>query len=242
MDLEDLLPAAEVGAVDPDVAVEAARADQGGVERLGPVGGGHDDDAAVDVEPVHRHEELIEGLVALVLGAGGPGGSDLADGVDLVDEDQARGLGLGLGEEAADTSGADADVHLHEVGAGEGEERHVGLARDGAGQQGLAGAGRADQQHALGDAAAEGGVSLGGAEEADDLLELLDRLLQAGDVAEGDRTGRSRSRWRGLPRVKAIAGPRPPPRVISQRPTSRTTARPTVATAVATGPTSRSNP
>ena len=69
---------------------------------------------------------------------------------------------------------------------GDREERHVRLAGDGAREQGLAGAGRADQQHALGDAAADLLELLRVLEELDDLLELLLGLVDAGDVVEGD--------------------------------------------------------
>ena len=45
VDLEDLLAAGDVGAVNHDIAVEPARSDERGVEGLGPVGRGHDDHA-----------------------------------------------------------------------------------------------------------------------------------------------------------------------------------------------------
>ena len=62
---------------------------------------------------------------------------------------------------------------------------HVGLAGDGAGEQRLAGARRADQQHALGDLAAQALELLRVLQELDDLLELLLGLVDAGDVVEG---------------------------------------------------------
>jgi hypothetical protein len=63
----------------------------------------------------------------------------------------------GLLEQVAHPRRADADEHLDELAAGDREERHPGLAGHGLGQQRLAGAGRADQQHALGHARARGG-------------------------------------------------------------------------------------
>src|SRR5258708_34157393 len=72
-----------------------------------------------------------------------------ADGVDFIDEDDAGSMLLGLLEHVAHARSADADEHLDEIGARNGEERHFGLAGDGAGQQGLAGAGGADNQYAL---------------------------------------------------------------------------------------------
>ena len=64
-------------------------------------------------------------------------------------------LGFGLLEHVADARRPDADEHFDEVRAAEAEERHARLAGDGLGQQRLAGARRADQQHALRDAAAQ---------------------------------------------------------------------------------------
>ena len=61
---------------------------------------------------------------------------------------------------------------------------HIGFARDGARQQRLAGARRADQQHALGDMAAELLEFLRVAQEVDDLVQVFLGLVDAGDVLE----------------------------------------------------------
>ena len=152
----------------------------------GPVGGGDEDDAGLGVEAVHLDEQLVEGLLALVVAAAQAGAAVAADGVDLVHEDDGRGVRLGLLEQVAHAAGADADEHLDEVGAGDGEEGHARLAGDGPGQQRLARAGRAEEQHALGDLGPDG-LELGGRlEELLDLLQLLDGLVGAGHVGEGD--------------------------------------------------------
>src|SRR5512134_1893163 len=83
------------------------------------------------------------------------------DRVDLVDEDDAGGGFLPLDEQVAHPRRPDADEHLHEVGPADGEERHARLAGDRPGQQRLAGAGGADEEHPLRDAAAELGEPLG---------------------------------------------------------------------------------
>ncbi|MCY1353260.1 hypothetical protein D9M69_395970 [compost metagenome] len=107
------------------------------------------------------------------------------DGVDLVDEDDARGVLLGLVEHVADAGCADTDEHLDEVRTGNREERHLGLAGDGLGQQGLTGTGRADHQHAARDAAAETLELARIAEEFDQFADLLLGLVAAGDVGQG---------------------------------------------------------
>ena len=190
--LEDLAAAVPVGPVDDDLAVEAAGAEQRGVEDVGPVRGGDQDDVVLHLEAVHLDEQLVQRLLALVVAAAETGAAVAADGVDLVHEDDAGARLLGLLEEVAHARGADADEHLDEVGAGDGEERHARLAGDRAREERLAGAGRAVEQHALRDARAEGLELLRVLEELLDLLELLDGLVHAGHVLERDlrRVGR----------------------------------------------------
>ena len=184
--LEDLLAAVAIRAVDHDLAVEAAGAQQRRVEDVGPVGGRDHDDVVLELEAVHLDQQLVEGLLALVVPAAHAGAAVASDGVDLVHEDDARRVLLGLLEEIAHTRGAHADEHLDEVGAGDREERHAGLARDGARQQRLARTGRPVQQHALGDARAERLELLGVLEELLDLVQLLDGLVGARHVLERD--------------------------------------------------------
>ena len=186
VDLEDLGPALHVGPVEDDLAVEAARAQERRVEDVGAVGGGDDDHVGVRVEAVHLDQDLVEGLLALVVAAAEAGAALAADRVDLVDEDDARRVALGLVEQVADAAGADADEHLDELRAGDAEERHAGLTGDGAGHQRLAGAGRADQQDAARDAGAERVELLRVLEELDDFLELRLGLVHAGHVVERD--------------------------------------------------------
>ena len=179
-----------------DLAVEAARTQQRRIEHVGTVGGGDDDHALVGLEAVHLDQQLVEGLLALVVAAAEAGAAMAADRVDLVDEDDAGGVLLRLLEHVAHAGGADADEHLDEVRARDGEERHVGLARDGSRRQGLTGAGRADEQHAARNAAAEALEFLRIAQELHDLLQVLLGLVDAGDVVEGDAAMRLRQKLR----------------------------------------------
>ena len=109
-----------------------------------------------------------------------------AERVELVDEDDAGRFLLGLLEHVANAGGADADEHFDEVGTAEAEERHARFAGDGFGQQRFAGARRADQQHALGNAAAEHLIFFGRLQELDDFAEFFDGFFDAGDVFERD--------------------------------------------------------
>ena len=192
VDAEDSFAPLQVGTVDDDPAVEAARAEQRRIEDVGAVGGGDQDHAVVRLEAVHLDQELVESLLALVVTAAEPCAAMTSDRVDLVDEDDAGRVLLALFEEVADARSADADEHLDEVGAGDREEGHVRLAGDGTREKGLAGARRPHQQHALRDLAAELLELLRLLEELDDLLQLDLRLVDAGDVLEGDLLRRFR--------------------------------------------------
>ncbi len=186
VDLEDLRAALAVGTVDDDLAVEAPGAQEGGVEDVGPVGGGDEDDVVLHLEAVHLDEQLVERLLALVVPAAEAGAAVATDGVDLVHEDDAGRVLLGLLEEVTHARGAHPDEHLDEVRAGDREEGDARLAGHGAREQRLAGARRPVEQHALGDARTESLELLGVLQELLDLVELLDRLVHARDVAEGD--------------------------------------------------------
>ena len=176
----------QIGAIDHHGAVESARTHQGRIERFGAIGGGHDDDAAVGIEPVHLDEKLVERLLALIVPADRDAAARLAEGVEFVDEDDARGLTFRLAEQIAHPAGADADEHLDEIGPAHAEERHIRLAGDRLAQQRLARARRADQQHALRNAAAERLVFLRRLQKIDDFAQFGHRFVDAGDILEGD--------------------------------------------------------
>ena len=189
VDLEDRDPAVPIRRVDRDAAVETARPQQRLVEDLGTVGRAEHDHVGAGLEAVHLGEDLVERLLALVVPAREPG--DVArtrpsDRVELVDEDDRRGGLFGLFEEIADARGADADDRLDELRGRDVEVGGVGLARDGAREQRLAGSRRPVQQHAVRDARPELRVAVRVFEEVDDLFQLLLGLVDPGDVLEGD--------------------------------------------------------
>ena len=187
--LEDFLAALEVGQLHRDAAVEAAGSQQRLVEDLGAVGGAEDDDALFGIEAVHLGQQLVERLFALVVAAEAGAVALFADGVDFVDEHDAGGLLAGLLEQVAHAGRAGADEHFHERRAGHEEERASGLTRDRLRQQGFAGAGRANQQRALGDFRADGGIAAGVFQDVDDFDQRFLGLVLTGHVAEAHLAG-----------------------------------------------------
>src|SRR5690606_22829403 len=183
--LEDLLATTDVRQPHHHLAVETARTQQRRVEHIGTVGRSDDDDAVVHLEAVHLHQQLVEGLLTLVVTATQTGATVATHGVDLVDEDDAGRMLLGLLEHVAHAAGTHANEHFDEVGTGDGEEGNLGLARHGLGQQRLAGARRADHQHATRNAAPQALEFARIAQELDQLGHLFLGLVATGHVGKG---------------------------------------------------------
>ncbi len=187
--LEDRFAAPQVGVADGHLPIESSGPEQRLVEDVRAVRGRDDDDALVGGKAVHLDEQLVEGLLALFV-AERLSAAASADGVELVDEDDARAVLPGVLEHPPDAGGADAGVHLDEVRAAGVDERHAGFTGNRARQQRLAGPRRPDEQHALRDAAADGRVARRLAQEVDDLADLGLRLVHAGHVRERDHVAR----------------------------------------------------
>ena len=119
------------------LAVKPAGTHQSRVQDVRAVGGGNHNDALVGTKAVHLHQQLVQGLLPLVVPAAQAGASLAAHGVDLINEDDAGGFFLGFVEQVPHTGGAHAHKHLHKVRAGDGEEGHPGFTGHGPGQQSL---------------------------------------------------------------------------------------------------------
>ena len=111
------IAAAHVRQRHDDLAIEAAGTQQGRIEHVRPVGRRDHDDAIVAFEAIHLDQQLVERLLALVMAAAQARTALPADGIDLVDENDAGSVLLGLLEHVAHARSADADEHLDEIGA-----------------------------------------------------------------------------------------------------------------------------
>ena len=185
--LQDLLAPADVGQRHDHLPVEPARTQQRRIEHVGTVGRRDHDHARIRFETVHFDEQLVERLLALVVAAAQARAALAADGVDLVDEHDARRVLLRLLEHVAHARRADADEHLDEVGARDAEERHFRFAGDRAREQRLARSRIADHQYAARNAPAELLEFRRIAQELDELGDFFLRFLAAGNVGERDR-------------------------------------------------------
>ena len=186
MHLEDRLATRAIGTIDNDLAIETAGTQQCGVEHVGAVRCGDQDHIDVGLEAVHLNEQLVERLLALVVATTHAGATMTTDGVDLVDEDDARRVLLRLLEQVTNTTRADANKHLDEVGARDREERHASLARHGTRQQRLAGARRPKQEDTLRDLCAKRLELLRVLQELLDLRELFNSLVGTSHIGKCD--------------------------------------------------------
>jgi len=187
VDFENAHTAFEVRQRNHHLAVKPAGAGQGAVEDIGAVGCGNDNHLVVGFKAVHFNQDGIERLFAFIVAAADKAGTAFfADGVDFIEEDDARRIFLGLAEQVADAAGADADEHLDKITAGDAEKRHIRFAGNGLGQQGLAAAGRSDQQHTAGNASADFLELFGVFQELNDFGHFFLGFINTRDVGKGN--------------------------------------------------------
>ncbi|GBD11953.1 hypothetical protein HRbin23_01636 [bacterium HR23] len=185
--LQDGQAPLHIGQIQHHATVKAPRTQEGRVQDIGAVGGGDHDDVGGGVEPVHLYQYLVEGLLPLVVAPAQACSPVTPHGVYFVDEDDAGGVALGLVKEVPHTGSPHPYKHLHKLGTADGEEGHARLAGHRTGQEGLAGAWGANQEHAPGDACPQGGKPLRILQKLHHLLQFLLRLIHSGHIGEGYR-------------------------------------------------------
>eukprot|EP00760_Papus_ankaliazontas_P034685 PhM_4_TR738/c0_g1_i2/m.100043 len=182
-DLEDEALRAAVGQRELDLAVEAAGAQQRGVERVPPVRGHDDLDVVGLVEAVHLVQELNKNALHLTVGTRLRVEALRRDGVDLVDEHNRWGVLARQAEHVADHAGPLAEVLLHELAADDADERGGGVVGNGLREHRLARARGSVQQHTARWVDADLTVELGvGQWQLDGLADLLLLDVEATDV------------------------------------------------------------
>ena len=114
MNSQDLKTTGVIRTVNGHLTVETAGTQQGCIENIRPVGGRNDDDAGIALETVHFGEQLVEGLLPLIISTTEASTPLASNGIDLIDEDDAGGVLLGLLEQVTNPAGSDAHEHLDE--------------------------------------------------------------------------------------------------------------------------------
>src|SRR5512142_445966 len=131
MDFQNFLPSHNVRTIHDHMTSESSRAKKSRIQYFGSIGSRHDDHAGIGVESVHFGEQLIQGLLLFVVSSHGIDPTGLTQGIQLIDEDDARSMVLSLRKEIPDPGRADSDKHLDEIRTADREKGNVGLSRHG---------------------------------------------------------------------------------------------------------------
>ena len=185
MNFQNGFATANIGQIDGDLTVETARTQERGIEHVGTVGGGDNDDAFLRVKAVHLHEQSVQRLLALVVAAAETMTARAAHGVNFINEDEAGRILAGLLKHVAHAARADAHKHFHEIGTADAEEAGIRFAGNGLGEERLARTGRSHHEHTLGNATAEALEFFRVAQEFNQFGNFLDGLVHASHILEG---------------------------------------------------------
>src|ERR1700739_917486 len=186
MDPQNLFASTHVGPAYDHTAIEASRTQQSRIKHIGSVCRRDQNYTVVRLKAVHFDEQLVQGLLTLIVSTAQARAAVTSNSVNFIDKDDAGRILLALLEKVAHAARADAHEHLDEIRARNREERNICLAGDCPRQQGLTGSRRSNQQYAFGNAAAELLEFLRLTQKLDNLLELLLGLVNASNVLEGD--------------------------------------------------------
>ena len=176
MNLQNLLTALEVRKLYWNPAVETARTKKSRVKGIRTVGGCQNNNALGTVETIHLGQQLVQGLLTLVVSA------DLAvtlftDGIDLIDEYDTGRFFLGLFKKITNLGGAHTNEHLYEFRTGNGEEGNLRLTGYSFCKKGFTCSRRAYKKGSFRHLGTDLTVFLGIVKEIYDLLQKLLRLI-----------------------------------------------------------------
>src|SRR3546814_249689 len=174
--------AARVGHRDIDQLVEAAGPEQRRIDQIRSVRGAYDHDGLQLFQAVHLRQNRVDDAFGDVgFAQAAAAGGDEA--VERVDEDDGGRELAGPGEQAGDMLLAFAIPFRQEVRGFGGDEVRLRRARRRLGEQGLAGAGRAVEEEALGRPDAEPTERFGVLQgKLDPFAQPLARVVEAADI------------------------------------------------------------
>ena len=114
---EDFLTFVQVGQIHMNLTVKTTSTEQSTIQDVSTVGGSHDDDTAVGAKSIHLCQQLVECAFALIITTHGSSLTTCTtNGINLINEDDARCFGFCLLEEVTHTAGAHTYEHLDKLG------------------------------------------------------------------------------------------------------------------------------
>ena len=118
VDFQNFLATLHVGSIHLNLAVKSSRAQQRRVQNVGAVCRRNENHVGLRVKTIHLDEELVQGLLTLIVAAPHAGTTVSTDSVDFVDKDNGWRVLFGLGEEVSNAGGSHTDKHFDEIRAG----------------------------------------------------------------------------------------------------------------------------
>src|SRR3989304_9184245 len=101
MDIEDFNPSLEVRPGNHNLTVKSAGTEQRGIEHIRAIGRGNQDHPLVRIKPIHLDQELVKGLLPLVMTAAKACSPEPPHGIDLINKDNTGGMFFALLKEVA---------------------------------------------------------------------------------------------------------------------------------------------
>ena len=140
-----------VGAIDENLAIESACPKQSRIKDFRSVGCREEDYSLSCIETIKFAEQLIERLLFFVVApAQGACPTSTTEGIQFVDENNARGTGARLIKQVPDPGRANTDEHFNKLGPTDGEKRYPGFTGNRPRQECLPGTRWSHQQNTLG--------------------------------------------------------------------------------------------
>src|SRR5581483_3831964 len=177
----------DVGLVEHYAAIEAARTQQRGIEHVGAVRGSNDDNICILIKAIHLNEQLVQGLLTLVVATGTRVSTLTTNRVNLVDEDDTGCVLLRFLKEVSHAGRTNTYKHFYKFGTTDTVERDACFTSYGAGDQRFTGSWRANEQYAFGSTCPHSGETLGMLKELNDLLKFQLGLFHSSHIFKEDR-------------------------------------------------------
>src|SRR5210317_2366165 len=141
--------------------VETTCAEEGVVKDIDTVRRSDDHDTSLIVETIHLGQELVNGLLTLVIGWHVSTTTLLTDSINLINEDDTRLILSCLLEKFSYALGSNTYEHLNEVRGRALDEWDIGFTSDGSSKEGLTRTWGASKEGATGDLSTTSKVALG---------------------------------------------------------------------------------
>ena len=152
---KNLFTTTDVWQTNHHLTVKTTGAQQGRVKHVGTVSCRNHNNTVVCFKAIHLDQQLVQGLLTLIMATAHTGTTVTTHSINLVDKDDARCLLFGLFEHVTNPRSTHTHEHLYEVRTGDGEKRYFSFAGNRFGNQGFTSSRWANHQHTSGNTAAQ---------------------------------------------------------------------------------------